>query len=262
MDLNITKPIVFFDLETTGIDVNNDHIVELCYIKLFPDGRKEEKNLRVRPTNASGETVHIPQEASDVHGIYDEDVKDCPSFRDIAETIYNLFKGCDIAGYNSNHFDVPLLVQEFYRAGFTNVDFSDSRFVDVCVIYKKLNERTLSAAYRQYYGKDFDDAHSANADTRATLDVLKAMLDQHTDVLENDITQLSKLSSTTKKVDFAGKIVYNDKGEEIINFGKYQGKTIQELIKTNPGYISWMLQNDFPEDTKQAIRKLQVKYGK
>ena len=185
MKLNLNKPIVFFDLETTGIDIAKDHIVELCYIKIYPCGNEDSKSMRLRPVDALGNTVHIPEQASAVHGIYDDDVKDCPTFKDIADDLLHVLSDCDLAGYNSNHFDIPLLVEEFLRIGI-NLDLSNSKFIDVCVIFKKMEQRTLSAAYKFYCKKDLEDAHSALADTRATVDVLEAQLDFYPE-LANDV---------------------------------------------------------------------------
>ena len=258
MKLQLQRPIVFFDLETTGIKISEAHIVEICYIKLWPNGDEEAKTMRVRPANVLGETLHIPEESTAIHGISDDDVKDCKTFRELAEDIYKVFQGCDIAGYNSNNYDVPLLVEEFYRAGLKQIDFSDTKFVDVCVIYKKMNSRTLSAAYKQYCHKDLEDAHSALADTRATLDVLEAQLDAHPDILQNDIAQLSEYSTQKKIVDYDGKMTYNNAGEVVFAFGKYKDIPVKEVLRTNPGYYDWMMQGDFLLDTKVKLEKLRL----
>lgn len=262
MKLNISKPIVFFDLETTGIDVTNDHIVEICYIKVFPNGNEESKSMRIRPADALGNTIHIPEQSSEVHGIYDEDVKDCPTFKEVATNLYETFRGSDLGGYNSNHFDIPLLVEEFLRAGI-NADFSKAKCVDVCVIYKKINPRTLTAAYKQYCHKNLEDAHSALADTRATLDVLEAMLDcppeDFKEEIQNNIDKLAEFSVQNRNVDYAGRMIYNDQNEEIFNFGKYKGRKVTEVLKADPSYFAWMMQGDFAQNTKQVLTKIKLR---
>lgn len=258
MKLNLTKPIVFFDLETTGIDVVKEHIVELCYIKLFPNGNEEAKSMRIRPADALGNSIHIPEASTAVHGITDEDVKDCPTFKQVAQELYKVFEGCDLAGYNSNHYDIPLLVEEFLRAG-VNVDFSKAKCVDVCVIYKKMNPRTLTAAYQQYCHQNLEDAHSALADTRATLDVLEAQLDVHTDELQNDVSFLAEYSTQSRNVDYAGRMIYNENNEEVFNFGKHKGKRVVDVLKFDPSYFSWIMQGDFAEDTKRVLTKIRLR---
>lgn len=262
MKLNIRKPIVFFDIEATGVDVVKEHIVELCYIKLYPDGKEVAKTMRIRPTDSLGNQIHIPQEASDVHGIYDDDVNDKPAFKDIAESLYHdVFEGCDLAGYNSNYYDIPLLVEEFLRAG-VKVDFSDARCIDVCVIYKMMNPRTLTAAYRQYCHKNLEDAHSALADTRATLDVLEAQLDCHPDVLSNDVDALCQYSTHNRNVDYSGRMVYDEQGREVFNFGKYKGRLVAEVLKADPGYFQWIMMGDFSLHTKQMLSKIRLRERK
>ena len=256
MKLNLNRPIVFFDLETTGTDVAKDHIVELCYIKIYPCGNEKSESMRIRPVDILGHTIPIPKEASAVHGIYDEDVKDCPTFKEIAPNLQEVLRDCDLGGYNSNHFDIPLLVEEFLRAGI-NIDFSNSKFVDVCVIFKKMEQRTLSAAYKFYCKKDLVDAHSALADTQATVDVLEAQLDFYPE-LQNDIQFLSDFSTSGNNVDFAGRIVKNEKNQPIFNFGKYKGQPVKEVLTKDPGYYTWMLQGDFPLQTKQVLKKIQL----
>lgn len=216
MKLNLKNPLIFFDLETTGTNINTDRIVEICYLKVHPNGNEEAKTMRINPE------MHIPEASSEIHGIYDEDVADCPTFKDVAKDIAKDIEGCDIAGFNSNRFDVPVLVEEFLRVGI-DIDLAKRKFIDVQVIYHKLEQRTLSAAYKFYCGKNLEDAHSAEADTRATYEVLKAQLDKYPDVLTNDINFLSEYSSYSKNVDFAGRIIYDNNGVEIFNFGKYKG---------------------------------------
>lgn len=252
MKLNLKNPIVFFDLETTGVNISIDRIVEICYIKVYPNGNETSKTIRVNPE------MHIPEQSSAVHGIYDEDVKDCPTFKSIAKEIANEFEGADIAGFNSARFDVPLLAEEFLRAG-VDFDMSKHQSVDVQVIYHKLEQRTLSAAYKFYCEKDLTEAHTAEADTRATYEVLKAQLDRYPDVLQNDIHFLSQYSTFSKNVDFAGRIVYNDNNEEVFNFGKYKGETVLSVLRRDPGYYSWILQGDFTLNTKQVLTRIRLR---
>lgn len=259
MKLNLKRPIIFFDLETTGVDVSCDHIVEISYIKLYPNGNEESKTMRVRPVNQQGQVLHIPETASAIHGITDEDVADCPTFRDIADELAKTYEGCDLAGFNSNKFDIPLLVEEFLRAG-VNIDFSDRCFIDVQNIYHKLEKRTLSAAYQFYCGKDLENAHSANADTRATLEVLEAQLDYYPSELQNSVDFLSEFSTINRNIDFAGRIIRDEKGEEILNFGKYKGISFQEVLRREPGYVDWVLQGNFSLNTKQVFQRLALKY--
>ena len=251
MKLNLKNPIVFFDLETTGTNINSDRIVEICYLKIYPNGNEEVKTLRINPE------MHIPETSTAIHGITDEDVKDCPTFKQVAQNIAKDIEGCDIAGFNSNRFDVPVLAEEFLRAD-VNMDFSKRKFIDVQVIYHKLEQRTLSAAYKFYCDKNLEDAHSAEGDTRATYEVLKAQLDKYPDVLENNIDSLSNYSSFTHNVDFAGRIIYNDKNVETFNFGKYKGMPVREVLKRDPGYYSWILQGDFTLNTKQMLTKIRL----
>lgn len=259
MKLNIERPIVFFDLETTGIDVARDHIVELCYIKLFPDGKREENTIRIKPVDALGMQIHIPERTTAIHGITDDDVKDCPTFKDISKELETIFSDSDLGGYNSNHFDIPLLVEEFLRSGI-NIDLRDRKFVDVCVIFKKMEQRTLSAAYKFYCKKDLENAHSALADTQATIEVLEAQLDTYAGTLTNDVNILAEISTNSRSVDFASRIVLDDNDVEVFNFGKYKGKPVKEVFQRDPGYYSWILQGDFPLNTKQVVERLKHKY--
>lgn len=251
MKLNLKNPLVFFDLETTGVNINNDRIVEICYLKVYPNGNEESKTLRINPE------MHIPEQSSAVHGIYDEDVADCPTFKEVAKQIARDIEGCDIAGFNSNRFDVPLLAEEFLRAG-VDIDMSRRKFIDVQVIYHKLEQRTLSAAYKFYCDKNLEDAHTAEADTRATYEVLKAQLDRYPEALQNDMAFLSEYSSFTRNVDFAGRIVYDEQGVPTFNFGKYKGKSVEEVLRRDPGYYSWMLQGDFTLNTKQMLTRIKL----
>ena len=255
MKLNLKNPLVFFDLETTGTNINSDRIVEICYLKVYPNGNEESKTLRINPG------IHIPEESSAIHGIYDEDVKECPTFKDVAKKIAADIEGCDLAGFNSNRFDIPVLAEEFLRAD-VDIDLMKRKFVDVQVIYHKLEQRTLSAAYKFYCNKNLEDAHTAEADTRATYEVLKAQLDRYPETLENDITFLSNYSSFNKNVDFAGRLVYNDQGIEVFNFGKYKGISVKEVLQKDPGYYSWIMQGDFTLNTKNILTKIRLRETK
>lgn len=252
MNLNLKNPLVFFDLETTGTNINLDRIVEICYLKVYPNGNESSKTLRINPE------MHIPEQASAVHGIYDDDVMDCPTFKEVAKEIANDIEGCDLAGFNSNRFDIPLLVEEFLRVG-VDIDLNKRKFIDVQVIYHKLEQRTLSAAYKFYCGKNLEDAHTAEADTRATYEVLKAQLDHYPEVLENDVKFLSEYSCFTKNVDFAGRIVYDDNGVEVFNFGKYKGIPVLDVLQRDPGYYGWILNGDFTLNTKNVLTKIRLR---
>ena len=252
MKLNLKNPLVFFDLETTGTNINSDRIVEICYLKVYPNGNEESKTLRINPG------IHIPEESSAIHGIYDEE---CPTFKDVAKKIAADIEGCDLAGFNSNRFDIPVLAEEFLRAD-VDIDLMKRKFVDVQVIYHKLEQRTLSAAYKFYCNKNLEDAHTAEADTRATYEVLKAQLDRYPEALENDVTFLSNYSSFNKNVDFAGRLVYNDQGIEVFNFGKYKGISVKEVLQKDPGYYSWIMQGDFTLNTKNILTKIRLRETK
>ena len=208
------------------------------------------RTMRINPE------MPIPKEASDVHGIYDDDVKDCKTFKQVAKEIAADFEGADIAGFNSNRFDVPLLAEEFLRAG-VDLDMTRRKFIDVQVIFHKKEQRTLVAATKFYCGKELEGAHSADADTRATYEVLKAQLDRYPD-LENDVAWLSEYSSHTSNVDFAGRIIYNEQGVEVFNFGKYKGQAVVDVFRRDPGYYSWMLQGDFTLNTKQVLTRIKL----
>lgn len=252
MKLNLKNPLAFFDLETTGTNINSDRIVEICYLKVYPNGNEESKTMRINPE------MPIPASASAIHGIYDADVADCPTFKEVAKKIAADIEGCDLAGFNSNRFDIPVLAEEFLRAG-VDIDLMRRKFVDVQVIFHKLEQRTLSAAYKFYCNKNLEDAHTAEADTRATYEVLMAQLDHYPDVLENDINFLSSYSSFNKNVDFAGRIVYNEKGVEIFNFGKYKGMSVVDVLKKDLGYYGWIMQGDFTLNTKSVLTKIKLR---
>lgn len=251
MQLNLKNPLVFFDLETTGIDIVRDRIVEISYIKVYPNGKEEMKTQRINPG------MPIPPASTAIHGITDDDVKDCPHFKEIAKTLAAQIEGCDLAGYNSNRFDIPMLAEEFLRAD-VNVDLTKRKFIDVQTIFHKMEQRTLSAAYKFYCNKSLENAHTASADTMATYEVLKAQLDRYPE-LENDVTFLSKFSSFNNNVDFAGRMVYNDKGQEVFNFGKHKGQLVTEVFASDLNYYAWMMNGDFPLNTKQKLTEIKLR---
>lgn len=250
MELKLTRPVIFFDLETTGTNVIKDRIVELSYLKVYPDGHKEEKSRRLNPE------MHIPEASTAIHHITDEDVANEPTFRQISKSLLEVFEGCDIAGYNSNKFDVPVLMEEFARCGL-NFSINGRRFIDVQNIFHKMEQRTLVAAYRFYCGKELEGAHSANADTLATYEVLLAQLDRYPE-LQNDVDYLAEFSRIGRNVDLAGRVVLNEKDEPVFNFGKHKGKTLAEVWRREPSFFDWIMQGDFPKNTKDVI--LQYKY--
>lgn len=254
MKLNLKRPLIFFDLETTGTNITHDRIVELSYIKVFPDGTDERKTRRLNPE------MHIPEESSAIHGIYDKDVADAPTFRQIANSLLKIFEGCDIAGYNSNKFDVPVLMEEFGRCGI-NFDVNGRHFVDVQNIFHKKEQRTLVAAYKFYCGADLENAHSALADTEATYQVLLGQLERYDD-LENDVEALAKFSTVGRNVDLAARIVLNDKDEPVFNFGKHRGRTVKEVLRREPSFYDWVMQGDFPKNTKDVLTQLKFKYSR
>lgn len=251
MKLNLKRPIIFFDLETTGVDTAKDRIVEISMIKIMPDGEELTRTRRLNPERP------IPPEATAVHGITDEDVKDQPTFAQVAKSLAQFIQGCDFGGFNSNRFDLPVLAEEFLRAG-VDVDLKRRKFVDVQTIFHKKEQRTLVAAYKFYCHRDLDDAHSAEADTRATYEVLKAQID-HYDDLENDIDFLAEFSTQHRYADFAGYILYNDKEEEVFGFGKYKGRLVSEVLRSDPGYYAWMSNGDFPLYTKRVLTEIRLR---
>ena len=251
MLLNLKKPLVFFDLETTGINITKDRIVEISYLKVMPDGKEECKTRRVNPQ------MPIPKEATAIHGISDEDVKDCPVFKELAKSLATQIEGCDLAGFNSNRFDIPMLAEEFLRAD-VDIDLCKRKFIDVQTIFHKMEQRNLVAAYKFYCDKELTDAHSAESDTRATYEVLKAQLDRYSE-LENSVDALSAFSSFNNNVDFAGRMIYNESGEEVINFGKYKGQLVKDVFKKDIGYYGWMMQGDFALNTKQKLTEIRLR---
>ena len=249
MNLKLTRPLAFFDLETTGVNVATDRIVEISILKVHPNGNKDSLTRRVNPT------IPIPLQASEVHGIYDVDVIDCPTFVELSNEILEFINGADLAGYNSNKFDIPVLVEEFLRAK-VDIDFSGKKCVDVQTIFHKMEQRTLSAAYKFYCNKDIENAHSAEADILATYEVLEAQLEKYKE-LEPTSEFLHEFSNFgNNSVDFAKRIVLNDNNEEVFNFGKHKGKSVVDIFKKEPSYYSWMMQGDFPLHTKHVITKI------
>lgn len=251
MKLNITRPICFFDLETTGVNVAKDRIVEISILKVYPDGREEELTERINPT------VPIPAETTAVHGISDADVADKPTFAERAKAIHDMIKDSDLAGFNSNRFDIPLLVEELLRADI-DFDLKQRNAIDVQNIFHKMEQRTLVAAYKFYCDKDLTNAHSAAADTRATYEVLKSQLDRY-DELPNDMKYLADFSSRHKRADFAGFIGYNDEGVEIFTFGKHKGRIVEEVLESEPGYFGWIQNADFPLYTKKVLTQIKLR---
>ena len=250
MKLNLKNPIIFFDLETTGINVASDRIVEISYLRVDLNGNESSKTLRVNPGRP------IPQEASNIHGISDDDVKDSPGFNEVGKTIARDFEGCDLAGYNSVKFDIPLLAEEFLRAGI-EIDLMRRKFVDVQIIFMKMEQRTLAAASKFFLGKELKDAHSAEADTMATYEILQAQLERYSN-LENDIGMLAEFSAHNRNVDFAGRIIYNDEDVEVFNFGKHKGKPVADVLANDPGYYGWMMKGDFPLYTKKVLTSIKL----
>lgn len=264
MKLFLRNPLVVLDLETTGINITTDRIVEIALLKVNPNGTEEEKVYRINPE------MPIPLESSLIHGIYDDDVKDEPTFKQLAKTLAKFMEGCDLCGFNSNRFDIPLLAEEFIRAD-VDIDMKRHKFIDVQAIFHKMEKRTLAAAYKFYCQKDLTDAHSALADTRATYEVLKSQIEmydgvQYEDVkgnkstpIVNDMEKLSEFSSYDQNVDFAGRIVYDEKGVEVFNFGKNKGVPVEKVLREQPGYFGWMMDGEFPLYTKKVLTRLRLR---
>jgi len=255
MELNLKKPLVVLDLETTGVSIASDRIVELSAMKVSPGGEEEWLTMRLNPG------IPISPEATRVHGITDADVANEPHFKDVAKRIASFLEGCDLAGFNSMKFDIPILCEEFLRV---NVDFNPARhrYVDVQVIFHKKEQRTLSAAYKFYCERELENAHSARADAAATYEILKAQLDRYPD-LENDIEKLSSFSAFNNNADLAGRIVFNEQNIEVFNFGKHKGKPVVQVFKEEPSYYSWMMNGDFPLNTKQVLTAIKLRsFGK
>lgn len=251
MSLKLSKPICFFDLETTGINITTDRIVEISILKVFPNGTEESKTWLVNPE------MPIPPEVVAIHGISNEKVANEPTFKEIAKDVYNMIKDADLGGFNSNRFDIPLLAEEMLRAD-VDFDMKNRVSVDVQTIFHKMEKRTLSAAYKFYCDKNLDDAHSAEADTNATYEVLKSQIERYDD-LQNDVKFLAEFSTQRRFADFAGFISYNKEGEECFSFGKHKGKKVTEVLEKEPGYFGWLLNADFPRYTKKVLTAIQLK---
>lgn len=279
MKLNITRPLIVFDLETTGLDLVRDRIIQISYIKVLPGGEEQRENLLINPCKP------IPQEVTELTGISNDDVKDAPSFKDVAQQLSEKMKDCDFAGYNSNHFDIPMLAEEFLRAGI-DFDFSKCRLIDAQTIFHKMERRNLAAAYKFYCGRKMEEdftAHRADEDTEATYRVLMGELDKYAPgvqeepdrVLENDMDFLADFSKQNDNVDFAGRIVWRpllgadgkplldadgkERRFEAFNFGKYRGRSVADVLRTDPGYYSWMMAGDFTFNTKQVLTRIRLK---
>lgn len=263
MKLNLENPLVFLDLETTGINVVTDRIVEVAFLKIFPDGKEEEKLMLINPG------MPIPPQSTAIHGISDEDVKDAPLFKEVAKNLAKFIEGCDLAGFNSNRFDIPLLTEEFLRAD-VDLDLKRRKFVDVQTIFHRMEKRTLAAAYKFYLQKELENAHSAMIDTKATYEVLQAQLDRYEGAtfeeggkvsvpIVNEIGQLSAFSSFDRNVDYAGRIVLNDQGVEVINFGKHKGKPVEKVLAEEPSYYYWMMNGEFPLYTKKVLTGIKLR---
>lgn len=264
MELNLNRPIAFFDLETTGLSISADRIVEISILKAMPDGSTKILTKKINPGRP------IPPEVTAIHGISDEDVKDEPTFAELGNELNQFLNNCDLAGYNAIKFDIPFLVEEFLRNDI-NFELKGRRFVDVQNIFHKMEQRTLTAAYKFYCGKDLVDAHSAEADTVATYEILKAQLDcyQETEFkdrngnisvpVKNDMQALHEFSYQTKNVDLAGHIIFNDKNIEVFNFGKHKGKSVEDLFKKEPSYYDWMMKSEFPLTTKKVITAIKLR---
>jgi len=251
MELKLHKPICFFDLETTGINVATDRIVEISILKVHPNGNKESITWRVNPE------MPIPKQASDVHGITNEMVANEPPFKQLAPKVYQMIKDADLAGFNSNRFDIPLLAEELLRAEI-DFDLKKSQAVDVQTIFHKMEKRTLEAAYKFYCGKSLENAHSAEADTLATYEVLLAQIERYEE-LENDVNFLSNFSSHREFADFAGFIGFDKDGNEVFNFGKYKGTLVEDVLEKEPGYFGWLLNADFPLYTKKVLTRVKLR---
>lgn len=267
MKLNLKRPLAFFDLETTGVNVGADRIVEIAILKAMPDGSELIKTMRINPE------MPIPLHSSLIHGIYDEHVVNEPTFKTVAAELAEFIGDADLAGYNSNRFDIPVLLEEFLRAG-VDLDMSDRKFVDVQNIFHQMEQRTLRAAYRFYCDKDIVNAHSAEADIKATYEVLLAQIERYKDAefedkqgqiskpVQNDVDALHVFTNMNKPVDFAGRMVFNENDEEVFNFGKHKGKTVEQVFDIEPSYYAWMKQGDFPLYTKKKLDEIWARWSK
>ena len=260
MKLNLKRPLAFFDLEATGLNVASDRIVEISILKAMPDGSEEVKTLKINPI------IPIPVETSLIHGIYDEDIKDAPKFKEVAKEIIDFLGDADLAGYNSNKFDIPMLMEEFLRVGI-NFDIDNRKFIDVQNIFHQMEQRTLKAAYKFYCGKNIINAHSAEEDIKATYEVLLSQIEKYTDKdyedrkgnvsqpVRNDVAALHDFTNLNKPVDFAGRMVYDEDNQPLFNFGKHKGKTVFQVFDEEPSYYAWMMNGDFPLYTKNRLEK-------
>jgi DNA polymerase-3 subunit epsilon len=251
LELKLKRPVVFLDLETTGINIATDRIVEISLLKISPNGKEQWITHRVNPE------MPIPPKVTAIHGISDSDVADAPTFREIAKNLAAFLEGCDLAGYNAIKFDIPVLAEEFLRTN-TDFNFRKRKYVDVQVIFYKKEQRTLAAALQFYCKKELENAHSAKADTAATYEVLKAQLDRYND-LENDIEKLAEFSAFNNNADFAGRIIIDENGVEIFNFGKHKGRPVEVVFKEEPAYYSWMMNGDFPLYTKKVLTEIKLR---
>lgn len=249
--LQLNRPLIIFDLETTGISISKDRIVEIACIKIFPNGNEEVRVQRINPE------MPIPPEVTAIHGISDADVADKPTFAALAKDFALFMQGCDFGGFNSNKFDFPMLVEEFLRAG-VEFDPENRKFVDAQRIFHVMEPRNLKAAYKFYCDKDLENAHSAEADTRATWEVLKSQVEKYSQ-LQNNIDYLHQFSGQSNNVDLAGRMVFNDKGIEVFNFGKHKGKPVLQVLKSEPGYYQWVMDNDFSLDTKRHLTRIKLR---
>ncbi|QJD94819.1 3'-5' exonuclease [Mucilaginibacter robiniae] len=266
MKLNLKRPLAFFDLETTGTSVGTDRVVEIAIIKLLPDGMEESKTWLINPD------MPIPLETSLIHGIYDDDVKDAPVFKTVAAEIADFLTDSDLAGYNSNKFDIPMLMEEFLRAG-VEFDLNGRHFVDVQNIFHQMEQRTLKAAYQFYCNRQIENAHSAEADTRATMEVLLAQVERYANIewedkkgkrsipVVNDVAGLHEFTNLHRTVDFVGRMVYNDAGEEVFNFGKHKGKRVEDVFDMEPSYYAWIMHGDFPLYTKRKVEEIYKRWN-
>ncbi|MEI6455973.1 MAG: 3'-5' exonuclease [bacterium] len=264
MELNLNRPLAFLDLETTGIKVATDRIVEICLLKVNPDNSTKIKTHRINPE------MPIPPEVIAIHGITDEDVKDCPTFRQLAHEFIQFLDNCDLAGFNSNHFDIPLLAEEFLRAG-ADFDLKGRRFIDIQNIFHKMEPRNLSAAYKFYCNKELVNAHSAESDTIATFEILKSQLDRYkgipykerrgkvTEPVVNDVKALSDFSFASRAADLVGHIIYDERNQEIFNFGKHKGKSVVQVFKDEPSYYDWIMKSEFPLSTKKVVTSIKLR---
>jgi DNA polymerase-3 subunit epsilon len=263
MNLKLKSPLAFFDIESTGINIANDRIIEISILKVYPDGSEESKTQLINPGRP------IPAESSLIHGIYDDDIKDAPLFKEVGKSFVQFLEGCDLAGFNIIKFDVPLLVEEFLRAGI-NFDISKRKLIDAQKIFHLMEKRNLTAAYKFYCGKSLENAHSAEADTRATYEIFKKQVEKYdgedvTDmkgnklgVIQNDMEAVHNIT-LQKMVDLAGRMLYNDEGIEVFNFGKHKGKSVVEVLKKEPMYYDWIQRSDFSLDTKRKLTEIKLR---